>query len=152
MRRALRPFPDLSSESASFDEARPLTWFVYKVARNFFKPSNFVHFRKVDRQSQDALTLGTGGRETAGEDCGTADRHWTDMYDWRGDETSNEALCQCRVGVISKDLSGPFDDFLGSLAGSAPQAPACGRGQGAPGIVGLPIREAPRLQGGELHN
>ena len=33
------------------------------------------------------------------------------MYDWMGDETSNEALCQCRVGVISKGLSDPFDAF-----------------------------------------
>ena len=31
------------------------------------------------------------------------------------DETPNEALCQCRVGVISKGLSDPFDAFLGSL-------------------------------------
>ena len=37
------------------------------------------------------------------------------MYDWMGDETSNEALCQCRVGVISKGLSNPFGAFLGSL-------------------------------------
>ncbi len=67
MRRFARPFPDLRSESARFDEAHPLTLFVYKVVRNFFKPSNFVHFRKVDRQAQDALTLGIGGRESMGE-------------------------------------------------------------------------------------
>ena len=99
------------SESARFDEARPLTWFVYKVARNFFKPSNFVKFRKVDRQAQDAPTLGTGGRESVGEGCGLADRHRTDMDDWMGDRASNRALCQCGVGVISKGLSDPFDAF-----------------------------------------
>ena len=66
MRCTASPFPDLWSESARFDEARPLTLFVYKVARNFFKPSNSVKFRKVDRQAQDAPTLGTGGRESIG--------------------------------------------------------------------------------------
>ncbi len=111
MRRFLRPFLDFRPESARFDDARPQTWFVYKVARNFFKPSNFVHFRKVDKQSQDALTLGAGGRESVGEGCGLADRDWADMYDWMGDRTSNEALSECRVGVISKDLSDPFDAF-----------------------------------------
>ena len=152
MRRFLGPFSDFSSAPAKFYKAGRMAAIVYRVARIFFKPSNSVKFRKVGRQAQDAPTLGTGGHESVGEGCGLADRHWADMYHWMGDETSNGALGQCRVGVIWKDLSGPFDDFLGSLAGSAPQAPACGRGQGAPGIVGLPIREAPRLQGGELHN
>ena len=115
MRCNASPFPDPRSESARFDEARPLTLFVYRVARIFFKPSNSVKFRKVGRQAQDAPTLGTGGHESVGEGCGLADRHWADMYHWMGDETSNGALGQCRVGVIWKDLSGPFDDFLGSL-------------------------------------
>ena len=79
MRCTASPFPDLRSESARFDEARPLTLFVYKVARNFFKPSNFVKFRKVDRQAQDAPTLGIGGRESIGEGCGPADRHRAEM-------------------------------------------------------------------------
>ena len=67
MRYAPLPFPDLWSESVRFDEARPLTWSVYKVALNFFKPCIFVHFREVDRQAQDAQTLGSGGRESVGE-------------------------------------------------------------------------------------
>ena len=109
------PFSGLRSESARFDEARPLTWFAYKVARDFFKPSNFVKFRKVDRQAQDAPTLGTGGRESVGEGFGLADRHRTDMDDWMGDRASNRALCQCGVGAISEGSSDPFDAFEGSL-------------------------------------
>ncbi len=37
--------------------------------------------------------FGTGGRESVMEGFGPADRHRADMYDWVGDETSNEALC-----------------------------------------------------------
>jgi hypothetical protein len=46
---------------------------------------------------------------------GLADRHWAEMYDRMGDETPNGALCQRRVGVISKGSSGQFDAFEGSL-------------------------------------
>ena len=67
MRCFLDPFFDFSSALAGFDEARPLAAIVYKVARNFFKPCTFVHFRKVDRQAKDVLTLGIGGRESVGE-------------------------------------------------------------------------------------
>ena len=114
MKCAPWPFPDLRSESARLDEARPLTCLVYKVARNFFKPCTFVHFRKAGRQAQDAQTLGTGGRESVGEGFGRQTVTGQQWCWWMGDETSNRALCQCRVGVISKGLSDPFDAFEGS--------------------------------------
>jgi hypothetical protein len=84
---------------------------VYNAVRNFFKPYTFVHFRTVDRQAQDAPTFGIGGRESIREGFGLADRHRAGMYDWMGDETPNEALCQRGDGVISKGLSDPFNAF-----------------------------------------
>ena len=115
MRCAPWPFPDLWSESAHFDDAHPLTWFVYRVTLNFFKPCTFVHFRKVDRQAKDAPTLGTGGRESIEGGCGRLAVTGQKWCWWMRDETSNRALGQCRVGVIPKGLSDPFDAFLGSL-------------------------------------
>ena len=102
MRCAPWPFSDLRSESTRFDDARPPTLFVYKVARNFFKPSNFVKFRKVDRRTKPRQTIGTGGSEHQGGSAGRQTVIGQKWY-WRmRDQTSNEALCRSRVGVFSK--------------------------------------------------
>ena len=66
---------DLRSESAHFDEARPLTWFVYKVARNFFKPSNFVKLTDRLKTHQPLVLADERASERAADGRPSPDRN-----------------------------------------------------------------------------
>ena len=49
------------------------------LTHNFFKPSNLVRFRQVDRAESARLSLGARGRGSIDEGCSTGQGHDADM-------------------------------------------------------------------------
>ena len=85
----------LRSGSASFDGRRR--------AYDFFKPSNSVKFRKAEHRQKHAIPLILAARSVE-EGCRAAGITRQTWYNWMRDEALNEAVCQCREGVISDAL------------------------------------------------